>query len=259
LKNKHSIELVDTENPGYLLYCRNKIRIKRERANKHSTLAKDKLFGKNVKNYLESLLVDLSHALGFKHEKKEGCPEYVKIRNVKNYLKSLGEPTDEIWVDSKEIIEITLEHNLMSKKKLNKIKSVYKKKQNEDERADKGALARELMKEYEIWESLVRMILGRHIKQVTKRILKYPDPYGKYHYREIDFIAEANGSLSFCEIKHKNYCGLNNNLTDPLKKARVQVEKSHRIAKEKYQLFDPLVVAVDMSYALGLKHEKQEE
>jgi hypothetical protein len=165
LINKHLIELVDPENPSYLLWGRNKARI---------------------------------------------------IRDTKKFVTQNGESSLSMF--------------------------------------GKDTLKSELTKEYQIWESLLRKILGLHVKQFTKRILKYQDIYGKYVYKEIDFIAEANGSLSLCEFKFRQHYNSKQN-----KHARRQVEKSHRIAKEKYQLFDPLVVAVDMSYALGKNYEKEEK
>lgn len=112
-------------------------------------------------------------------------------------------------------------------------------------------------KEYRLWEKSLKKIIGLSIKEYPNKILRFNHERGIVSYRELDFIAEIDKTLLFCEIKMcKSYNKRRKNLVYDAWK---QVSKSSNIACQNYSLLRPLVIIVDMSFVLEIDNKKNEK
>ena len=94
-----------------------------------------------------------------------------------------------------------------------------------------------------------------NIKEYPNKILRFNHERGIVSYRELDFIAEIDKSLLFCEIKMcKSY---NKRRKHLVSEAWKQVSKSSNIACQNYSLLRPLVIIVDMSFVLEIDNKKK--
>ena len=112
-----------------------------------------------------------------------------------------------------------------------------------------------IQNEYDLWERSLRTIMGSSVKEHPNRILKFNSERGIISYRELDFVAEVDQSILFCEIKLSN-------VSEPIKQRKKiisawkQVRKSHNIACHSLSLLPPLVIMVDMSFVFETDYNK---
>jgi len=118
------------------------------------------------------------------------------------------------------------------------------------------SLNREINNQHMLWEGALRKLLNLHFSEHTKRILKFRSQQGMISYREIDYIAEMDNSLLFCEIKSKTIA-TGRNVAASYKSGWKQVRTSHAIAKQKYSLLRPLLIIVDMSFVFGVDYSEE--
>ncbi|MGD6740164.1 hypothetical protein ACN08N_19335 [Photobacterium leiognathi subsp. mandapamensis] len=79
--------------------------------------------------------------------------------------------------------------------------SMEYKKKRQHHSAD--PFSREFNKQLRFWETVIQRVLALHTAAGEKRILRYCTETGYANYREIDYIAKAADTLTFCEIKLK--------------------------------------------------------
>jgi len=120
------------------------------------------------------------------------------------------------------------------------------------------SLDRDINNQHMLWEGALRKLLNLHFSEHTKRILKFRSQEGMISYREIDYIAEMDNSLLFCEIKSKTIA-TGRKVEASYKSGWKQVCTSHAIAKQKYSLLCPLLIIVDMSFVFGVEYSQYEK
>jgi len=118
----------------------------------------------------------------------------------------------------------------------------------------KNTIESNYQKELLKWESIVQTMLSSIVEEEKNRILKYRCER-KNTYREIDFIGKfSDKKLVFCEIKLKQ------NYREDLNSSKLgwkQLNKSIKVAQNKYKELGGLSVCVDMSYLYGREQENQ--
>ena len=120
-------------------------------------------------------------------------------------------------------------------------------------------LEEKIRQEHVLWENTLRHLLNIYLKSNNKRILKYNSKNGRTSYKEIDFIAEIDNSLIFSEFKFREHCDQEIKRTrNKIKKNLNQILLSYDIAKEKYNLLNPILIIVDMSFVFNITYLKDE-
>ena len=110
-----------------------------------------------------------------------------------------------------------------------------------------------LKKEYRLWENSLQKIMGSYIKEHTNRILRFSSERRITSYRELDFIAEIDKSLLFCELKFRKHHETTK--SSKISAAWKQVSKTHSIACHNYALLRPLFIFIDMSFVFEIDYK----
>lgn len=86
---------------------------------------------------------------------------------------------------------------------------------------------------------------GRLTNSKHERILRYKSSQGVFKYQEIDFIAENDDGLKFCELKLKT--AFKPNMTDK-ESGYAQLNTTMEVASTSYALNGSLAICVDMEF-----------
>lgn len=114
-------------------------------------------------------------------------------------------------------------------------------------------LARDFFRELVLLEHDITAWFSRLTQAKEERILRYRANNGILKYQEIDFIAESENGLKFCELKLKSVykdemseksCGIK------------QLKTTTRFADSRYCLNGSLAICVDMSSVYGAENDK---
>ncbi len=106
-------------------------------------------------------------------------------------------------------------------------------------------LARDFQKHLRLVERELVGWFSRLTNAKSERILRYKSSQGILKYQEIDFIAESELGLKFCELKLKKKFSAS--LSDK-ESGLNQLRTTTKVASSKYNLNGSLAICIDMSF-----------
>ncbi|MFS1460783.1 hypothetical protein BCU40_006075 [Vibrio lentus] len=114
-------------------------------------------------------------------------------------------------------------------------------------------VAREFHKQLMLVERDITQWFARLINSKNERILRYKSSNGMLKYQEIDFIAENEFGLKFCELKLKER--FKESLSER-SSGIAQLNTTMKVASSVYQLNGSLAICIDMTFLYtGLESE----
>ncbi|WP_261874638.1 hypothetical protein [Vibrio rarus] len=106
-------------------------------------------------------------------------------------------------------------------------------------------IAREFSQNLQLMEHDILKFFGLLTRSKKERILRYRATNGTIKYQEIDFIAESDNGLKFCELKLKSQFKQKMNNKES---GRYQLHSTTQAAQPKYMINGALSICVDMEY-----------
>lgn len=108
-----------------------------------------------------------------------------------------------------------------------------------------NTIAREFHRQLMLIERDITQWFGRLVNSKSERILRYKSFNGTLKYQEIDFIAENEFGLKFCELKLKERF---NEVLSERSSGIAQLNTTMKAASSVYQLNGSLAICIDMTF-----------